>query len=301
MTEHVNRRRVERVHVVVNPASGQPAAVLHPLNAVFNERGIAWDVSITHRSGDAERMARRAAESGADVVAVYGGDGTVLEVASGLHGTDVPLAILPGGTANLLSVELGIPRRLNDAAALIASPDSAVRAVDMGRTGDYLFFHLGLGIEGEMIRKTDRKAKDNSGILAYVLAALQSMRDHPPVQYRLTLDGATVEVEGVNCMITNYGSLGVAGLSLSHQIDMSDGLLDVLVIRSADLRQFIAAAASAVVRGDLTQSLQQWQAREVRVEANASQTITRDGELLTLETITAQVVPGAVHMLVPGD
>jgi len=258
-------------------------------------------VSITHRAGDAEQFARQAAQSGADLVAAYGGDGTVLEVASGLHGTDVPLAILPGGTANLLSVELGIPNTLADAAALITHPGAILRPVDMGRAGDHLFFHLGLGIEGEMIHKTDRKAKNSSGVLAYVLAALQSLRDHPPVQYRLTLDGDTVEVEGINCMITNYGSLGVGGFSLSHQIDMSDGLLDVLVIGAADLGQFIAAAASAIARGDLTRSLQQWQAREVRVEANAPQTVTRDGEVLELDAITAQVVPGAVHILVPGE
>jgi diacylglycerol kinase (ATP) len=290
---------VNRIHVVINPAAGQKAPVLHTLNAVFQD-GVTWGVSVTHKTGDAEQQARAAAEAGADVVAAYGGDGTVLEVASGLYGTGVPLAILPGGTSNMLAVDLGIPRQLSAAAALILNRDAVVRALDMGDVHGKLFFHLGVGLEGEMIQKADRKAKETSGVLAYILSALQTLHDETPVRYRLTLDGQTVEAEGINCMITNYGRLGMAGLTLSHQIDMTDGLLDVIVVARADLRAFIAAAASAVVSRDFTQSLQQWQAHEVSVEADTPQTITRDGELLGRNAaIAAHVVPGAVRILMP--
>jgi diacylglycerol kinase (ATP) len=290
---------VNRIHVVINPAAGQKAPVLHTLNAVFQGH-VAWETSVTHQAGDGERQARAAAEAGADLVAAYGGDGTILEVACGLHGTGVPLAILPGGTSNMLSVDLGIPRRLSAAAALILSEDAVVRALDMGDAHGKLFFHLGVGLEGEMIQRADRKAKETSGVLAYFLSALQTLRDEAPVRYRLTLDGQTVEAEGINCMITNYGRLGVAGLTLSHQIVMTDGLLDVIVIAHADLRAFITAAASAVVSRDFAQSLQQWQAHEVSLETDTPQTITRDGELLERSAaVTAHVVPGAVRILVP--
>ncbi len=87
-----------RIHVVINPGSGKPTPVLHTLNTVFRRRDIEWEISLTQKSGDAERFARQAAESGVDIMAAYGGDGTVMEVARGLMGLETPLAIFPGGT-----------------------------------------------------------------------------------------------------------------------------------------------------------------------------------------------------------
>ena len=57
-----------RIHVVINPAAGKPEPILHILNSVFRQRGVEWDVSITHEFGDATRQARAAAEGGADVI-----------------------------------------------------------------------------------------------------------------------------------------------------------------------------------------------------------------------------------------
>ncbi len=101
----------KRVRVIINPAAGQDEPVLGILNSVFHPAGVEWDVAITLKAGDAKRFAQQAVEEGIEVVAVYGGDGTVAEVASGLIGSEVPLAIFPGGTANVMSVELGISQR----------------------------------------------------------------------------------------------------------------------------------------------------------------------------------------------
>src|SRR5690554_7252602 len=111
-----------KVHVVINPAAGQGIPLLSILNQVFSECGVDWDVSITKKSGDAREQARQAAAKGVDVVAAFGGDGTVAEVASGLLGSRTPLAILPGGTANVMSVELGIPTDLAQACRVACDP-----------------------------------------------------------------------------------------------------------------------------------------------------------------------------------
>lgn len=288
-----------RIHAIVNPASGQHEPVLGPLNTAFTELGLEWDITVTKGPGDAEQAARAAAQAGVDVVAVYGGDGTVLEAASGLVGSDVPLLILPGGTANIISVELGIPRPLDEALALLTPGASRLRGVDMGRTGDHYFFHLGMGLEGEMVKGATREEKDKSGLLAYITAAVRNLRKLSPVTYRLVIDGEEIETEGVNLMITNFGSLGIAGLSLSKAIDMSDGLMDVLLIRKVDLKTIIEAAAGALTNGEVAQPLAQWQAREVSVRAEPPQSMTRDGEIYDAHEIHARVVPHAVRVVVP--
>ena len=89
---------IQSVHVIINPAVSHETPVLHLLNSVFGETGIDWDISVTKRLGDGHQQAQQAVAAGVDVVAAYGGDGTVAEVASGLLGSHVPLAILPGGT-----------------------------------------------------------------------------------------------------------------------------------------------------------------------------------------------------------
>ena len=69
---------------------------------------MTWEVSVAQPDDDLPALTRDAVQDGADVVAAYGGDGTVSGVAEGLLGTGVPLAVLPGGTANVLSAELGL-------------------------------------------------------------------------------------------------------------------------------------------------------------------------------------------------
>ncbi|MGH2353414.1 MAG: diacylglycerol/lipid kinase family protein, partial [Chloroflexota bacterium] len=108
-----------RIAVIINPAAGQDQPVLGTFNRVFQAAGVDWEVFVTKRGGDACRYAEAATRQDFDAVAVYGGDGTVAEVASGLIGGDVPMAIFPGGTANVMSSELGIPRDLAEACALI--------------------------------------------------------------------------------------------------------------------------------------------------------------------------------------
>src|SRR5688572_14012985 len=120
----------KRVHVIINPAAGQDRPVLGILNKAFKDAEIDWDVFITKEAGDARRFAEEAVAAKADVVAVYGGDGTVMEVANGVKNTGVPLAIFPGGTANVMSVELGIPSDLAEACALVCSDNHDIRVVD---------------------------------------------------------------------------------------------------------------------------------------------------------------------------
>jgi diacylglycerol kinase family enzyme len=72
-----------KVHVIINPAAGKNEPILNDLNDLFHPAGVTWDNSLTHKSGDAARLAAQAATRNVDLVAAYGGDGTQMEVASG--------------------------------------------------------------------------------------------------------------------------------------------------------------------------------------------------------------------------
>src|SRR5919206_1575033 len=200
----------KRVQVIINPTAGQDQPILGVLNRVFQAAGVGWDVSIPNKAGDARRFARAAVESGVDVVAAYGGDGTVMEVASGLIGSSVPLAIFPGGTANVLSLELGISSDLAEAGALVCEEECAVTPIDMGQLGDdrYFILRVGTGLEADMVEGADRDLKNRLGTLAYALSALQAIQNPTLSRYRLTIDGQRLESEGIACIICNSGNLG---------------------------------------------------------------------------------------------
>jgi len=135
-------------------------------------------------------------------------------------------------------------------------------------------------------------------MFAYIVGALRTMSNPTSAHYHMTLDGQSVEAEGVNCMVTNFGSVGVPGLTLSHAIDMSDGLLDIIVIQDTNVSTLLAAAANAVASGELAQPLQ-WQAKEVTIVADPPQPMVVDGELVKVDKITVRIVPQTIHVVVP--
>jgi diacylglycerol kinase (ATP) len=287
-----------KIQVVVNPGSGQPKPILHTLNQIFRPAGVEWDISITQESGDAERFAREAVEAQVDVVAAFGGDGTVMEVARGVMGSQVPLAILPGGTANLLSVELGIPKDLTKAAEIAASTDSAIKSIDVGEIGGtYFLLRVGLGIAAQKVEFADREMKDRYGIMAYSIAALKAMKDAKQVKYTINLDGKVFEEEGITCLIDNAGNFGVSGFSASKNISMFDGLLDVILVRDRSFRSFVAIGKSVASSSPTQDTVHHWQAKEIQISTDPPQSIQVDGEIGWETPVSIKVVPGAVRVL----
>jgi YegS/Rv2252/BmrU family lipid kinase len=288
----------KKVHIVINPASGQPQPILNQINDVFYPAGVDWEVSLTQKSGDATRFARQAIADGAEIVGAYGGDGTVMEVAQAVQDGDIPMAILPGGTANLMSVELGIPKDLTQAAQIIVDPGSVVRYVDMGQVGNQRFMlRVGIGFAGEKVKIADRELKDKWGILAYSIAGLKALKTTPVAQYHITVDGAEYETDGKTCLIDNAGNMGTQRVTAAKSISVSDGLLDVIVVRDASVGSWIAVGDQILGRKSNPEDVKHWQGREIKIECDPPQTVQGDGEIWDPTPVSAKVLPGVLPVL----
>jgi YegS/Rv2252/BmrU family lipid kinase len=298
--QKVRDEKPRRIHVIINPAAGMEQPILKTLNLACRTAAVDWDVFVTKEAGDGQRLAREAVWEGADVVAVHGGDGTVMEVASGLIGSEVPLAIIPGGTANVMSVELGIPRDLIEATALAVSPPVNLRKVDMGRIANHYFMlRASVGFEAAMVEGASRELKDRFGLLAYAISAFQALIDPQIARYHLTLDGMEVEMEGITCIVANSGVMGTERFSLAPNILVDDGLLDVVVVSKADLPSLVSLAASVVGGQENPAALKRWQVREVTIASEPPLNLQADGEILGQTPVTAKVLPQAVSLIVP--
>ena len=296
MEENIKRK----VHVIINPASGRPKPILHILNRVFKQAEVDWDISLTKARGDAERFAREAVAEGVDIVGAYGGDGTVMEVAQGLLGSTVPLAIFPGGSANLMSVELGIPKDLGKAAAIAADPDSPTRQVDVGLLGEnYFLLRVGMGFAARKVAYADRSLKNRFGVLAYSVAAVKSIKNTKSAHYRITLDGQQVETDGVTCLIDNAGNMGIQGFKPAKDIRVDDGLLDVLLLGPKGLVNLASSGSSLLDADKGVPPIEHWQARQIAIEVDPPQPVQVDGEMVGDTPISAEVLPGALEVIVP--
>lgn len=289
----------KNVRIITNPAAGQDEPILKPLNTIFQQYGAKWNIDITNGEGDATRLAREAVAGGADVVVAYGGDGTVLEVANGLVGSNVPLGVLPGGTANAFATELGIPKNaLQEAAEIIFTGD--LRPVDMGRSGDHYFLlRVDMGVSTKISEEANREMKDRFGILAYALSAFKAISQVEKIHYQITLDGDKIDVEGITCLVANVNDLGAFNLSLTSKVDLSDGLLDVFVLSSVAEGLVSAAANMINLQEGTAATFQHWQAREVEITCDPQQSVWADGDPFGETPLKVTIAPQAIRVLIP--
>ncbi|MEA3335940.1 MAG: diacylglycerol kinase family protein [Chloroflexota bacterium] len=284
-----------KIHVVLNPVSGKDEPVINVLNRVFNKYGVDWDISITRKYGDATEFARQAAESGFDLVAGYGGDGTQHEIANGVMGTGVTMGVLPGGTGNGFANELGIPKTLEPAVELLCTSHNQ-RKIDVAQLEDgYFIQRLFTGIEPD--EQTSREDKDKYGTLAYLKRDINRLSEIQDIPYRLTIDGEVIEVMGHKCYVVNSAKAGT-GLSLAAGFTVDDGILDVFIL-SQDLDSIDAALTRFLDLDNPKAGEYYWRGQEIRIEVEPDQPVWTDGEYTGRTPVSIKVLPAALTVAVP--
>ena len=294
----------KNIRIILNPSAGSKNPPLRTFNHLFKQAGMDWDLVITKDRCDGICQAENAIKDGVDIIAAYGGDGTVMEVASGLQGTGIPMAILPGGTGNILSIELGIPQNFQEACSLITNPEkSHIRSIDMGITDDdkvpAFALRAGMGLEAAMLEGTDRELKEKYGIFAYIMGATQALHNVKEAHYDLVLDGEELECSGLTCLIANAGYFGVPGLVLDPKVKIDDGLLDVFVLRKMDLLQLFSLAATIVGGNEIKDPAKHWQVKSVEIQSDPVQSTQADGEMWGKSPIKITARKDALQVIVP--
>ncbi len=180
------------------------------------------------KSRRAPEYARRAAAKGADVVFVWGGDGTVQRCVDALAGTDTAVAILPAGTANLLAENLEIPHELAGAVQIGLYGDR--RRLDTGSVnGERFTVMAGAGFDAQMIAEADRGTKDTLGRAAYVVTGIRNLAAHR-VRATVKVDGTPFFTGKVSCVLAaNVGKI-LGGVEAFPQARPDDGRLELGVV-----------------------------------------------------------------------
>jgi diacylglycerol kinase (ATP) len=297
MMKLINMRRI---HFIINPIAGKKEPILSDISDIFRKTDVKWSVSVTRKTNDGFTLTKKAMRKKYDAIAVYGGDGTVMEVAQALYGCKTPLLILPGGTANVMGKELGLPQDTKEMLELIKGKKYSFRYIDMALFVDKPFLiRINIGIAADMIHSSNRGLKNRWGQFAYALTALRHIVSHDRISYEIDLDGKIVKERGVALVIANSGNVGVTGMSLLPGINIADGLLDIILFKTANLFSLASWVKSALSNKKPTGAIRHWKAKKVQVTVSPEQNIICDDIAVETKIISAQISPRAIRIGFP--
>jgi YegS/Rv2252/BmrU family lipid kinase len=233
-----------------------------------------------------------------DCVIFGGGDGTVNAAIAGLLETQLPLGVLPLGTANNLARTLGIPTSLQEACKTLAQ--STIKSIDLGWVNGHYFLNVaGMGISADINQQVEKNLKRQWGVIAYALTALRVMSQYRRFQAEIRCNGQSISVKTFQITICNgrhYGS----GLTVATDAAIDDQRLDLC---SMEIRHWWEAIAllPGMIRGEYAtgQRMRTLSGQAMEIHTRQPLPIDTDGELTTQTPAHFKVIPNAIWVLAP--
>lgn len=233
-----------------------------------------------------------------DLVIIGGGDGTLNAAADALVETQLPLGILPLGTANDLARTLEIPNSLPEACEIIAK--GQVRRIDLGWVnGKYFFNVASMGLSVQITERLTKETKRRWGIFAYAITALQALWKARPFRAEIRIEGESIKVKTVQIAVGNGRYYG-GGMAVAQDATIDDRRLDLYSLELKHWWQIIALLP-AMRGGQHTDfpGVRALRGQEIQVYTNKPRPINTDGEITTYTPADFRVIPQALAVLVP--
>jgi len=299
--------------VIINPVSGSRPVEedLEQLDEMLDPFVDYW-VLKTSAEHSAAQLTRQAIDEGATTVVAAGGDGTVMEVASVVAGTDVALGILPRGTANALAVCLyGQSIRFDPVSIscqhILAGTYKRIDVVEVNEKNTMVLL-AGVGMEAGMVERAERELKTRWGVLAYLIGGWQQLESQKLFQLKLSVDGKSYEYETGSVTVANAAPNTSVFAQGGGVPAMDDGQADITVITDVKDRADAVEVMSDLFFGVLHEKrdferdkIKHFRGREIVLDTEPKQKVVVDGELLGETPIRLVVKPSALRVVLNED
>lgn len=302
--------------LIYNPTSGRRRhrrfADVEQAARILKDAGITTELAATTAPGSATNVARKATEQRRGMVIACGGDGTINEIVNGLAGSDVPMALLPAGTANILAKELGLPWDIGQAARLI--PGGTVRRIALGAAfplngnhsdllspkGRFFLSVAGAGPDGAIVNGVHPGFKKSAGIAAYWFEGFRQLFQYGFPEMRIRSAGrehkATIIVVG---RTAHYGG----PFKITTDATLFEDSFE-FVTNSRRSRIGYVACLPSLFLGSLRKldGIKAWKSGETICEPAGTEPIYAqvDGEPVGQLPVAFRIVPDALSIVTPG-
>ncbi|MGB7417472.1 MAG: methylglyoxal synthase [Thermosynechococcaceae cyanobacterium] len=304
--ERLTKTRV--AHLIFNPVAGhgnaeQDLALIKELL----EPHLCLKVHQTTPEIDPSQLVEVAIAQPADLVIASGGDGTVSAVAGALINTEIPMGIIPRGTANAFAVALGIPGLLpirNACQVILANQTKTVDAASCNGTPMILL--VGIGLEANMIEGADREQKNKWGTLAYLSSGWRALDEREHFDVEIEAEGNIYPpLEADSVTIANVAPPTSVLAQGAGEVVSDDGLLDVTIATSESKLNAVATMlgllGAAVSRTELDRpNVFHGRTRRLKVTTNPPQKVVVDGEIVGTTPVEVECIPNGLIVFAPG-
>lgn len=286
-----------RVALVVNPSSGRGLGerIAPQVRDRLRAAGLEVSEFSSTCAEDVGTIATEVVESGADAVALVGGDGTIHLAAQVLAGTTMPFGVIPSGTGNDFARALGVP--LGDPAAATERVIAGrTRTVDVATSGGEAITTILCSGFDSLVNERVNRMNWPKGQSRYTVATLAELRTFTPLPFKVTVDDELIETDAMLVAVGNTPSYG-GGLQILHGAEQDDGLLDITIIEPVSrltlLQMFPKLSKGTHVPHP---QVRQLRGKQVRLEAPGV-TAYADGEPLGPLPVEIGIRPGALTVL----
>lgn len=302
--EPFHARRAALIYNPVARALSRNPHSLQRTTALLAKQGVNVMLVPTTGPGSATVQTRRQIEAGCDLIIVAGGDGTINEAANGMLHSPVPLAILPGGTANVLAHEIRVPAPIDHAAARLLQwkPQrvSIGRLQAVGDSPRSFLCMAGAGLDAEIVSRLNLDLKAATGKLAYYLAGFSHVFS-PLREFEVLVDGRRFEASfALISRVRNYGG----DLEIARGASLLCEEFEVVLFRGTmSMRYLPYLIGVALGRAHQMNGCTVTRGCSVvcRPPEKADIYVQIDGELAGRLPITADIIPNALTLLMPPE
>ena len=306
--------------IIYNPMSGRPARRaenVQKMSRLLEGCGLDVEARPTAGPDDATRLAREATAGGADIIISYGGDGTLNEVLQGMAGSQASLAVWPGGTANVVAIDLGVPSDIAVLAEMVAAAKTrrialglATRVGGWGSgVGDqppttnaqlpsrYFIMMAGIGLDASVARKVNIKLKRRTGEFAYWVEGIRHLFTWQAEPFTVEVDGRSHE--SVFTLIGNGKGYG-GGLTITPGAKLEEPWFEVFILpRLANNFAYLRAVGACIRGKPETCGASLVKAKHIKANSAHEPWVEADGELIGPLPMAFDVVPNALSLIVP--
>ena len=231
-----------------------------------------------------------------DRVVAVGGDGTVKLTAESVMSTNIPVCILPAGSANGMAKELGIPIEVKEALELTVR--GVTKKISLLRINNELCIHLSdIGFNAFVVKKF--QTLEGRGMWGYIKASWKVLWDNTRMTVRIKTDTEVVEREAVMVVAANATRYG-SGAVINPKGRLDDDLFEVVVVKKISFTEIFKMMVSH--KHFDPKKIELFQTHSLRIESEHKAHFQVDGEYLgKVNSIEATILPNAVNVVVPGS